>query len=166
MIFSGSFRAGLSFSLAGTPTVGTETKAVAFAKTVNLTQGTAANQGQIGWGNLVVVPAGQTYQIDLQSVDASALGYAGRLVFTRVRGVYVENQEAVASRNVLLGITGGNDATGYAANVKGGGHQQWADPLDGILITSGNRYLTLTNPGAASVAVGIAIYGTGTIQDV
>lgn len=165
MIFSGSFKAGLSFVLTGAPAVGTEVKSVSFAKSVTLAQGTAANQGQVGWGNVVVVPAGQTYSIDLQSVDASALGYAGRVAFTRVRGVYVENQEPVAAREVLLGITGGNDATGYAARIKGGGHMQWGDPLDGVLITSGNRYLTLTNTGAASVAVGIALYGTGTLQD-
>jgi len=165
MKFSGSVSAAMSFSLAGDPAVGTETKAVAFSNATALGNGTAANQAQVGWGTIVVVPAGQTCLVDLQAADGTAFGFAGVVAFSSVRGVYIENQSTVAAQHVLVGIAGGTDATGYAVHVEGGGSFVWSAPTAGRAITNANRYLTVTNPGAVSVAVAIGVVGTGTTQD-
>lgn len=165
MTFAGSYSAALSFSLSGTPALGAETKSLALAASQTLDNGSAANQGTLGWGNLVVIPAGQTYQVDLQAAAGDVLGIGGVFTFTTVRGVYVENQQTVAANNVLVGIAGGNDTNGYAVNLEGGGTFLWTAPLGGRPITSANRYLTISNPNAVSVAVALGVFGLGTIQD-
>lgn len=163
--FSGSFAVSLAFQIAGAPALGTETKAVALAAGQSIANGTAAGQGTVGWGDLVVIPAGTTYVVDLQAAGENAFGLAGKVTFDTVRGVYVENQETSAANNVLVGIAGGTDATGYAVHLEGGGTFLWTAPRGGRPITSANRYLTVTNPGAVSVAIALGVYGLGTIQD-
>lgn len=165
MTFSGSFSAALSFALTGSPALGTESKALALAASQTIANGTASGQGTVGWGDLTVIPAGQTYVVDLLAAGESVLGLSGKVAFDTVRGVYVENQQAAAAQNVLVGIAGGTDATGYAVFLEGGGTFLWTAPLGGRGITSANRYLTITNPGAVSVAIAVGVYGLGTIQD-
>jgi len=163
--FSGSISAALSFSISGSPVIGSESKAVSLAASQAIANGTAAGQGQVGWADLVSIPAGQTYLVDLQAAGENAFGLVGLVNFTTVRGVYVENQETAAANNVLVGIAGGSDVLGYAVFVEGGGSFLWAAPLAGRAINSATRYLTISNPGAVSVAVAIGVYGLGTIQD-
>jgi len=163
--FSGSISAGLAFQIAGAPALGTETKSVALAAGLSIGNGTAAGQGTVGWGDLTVIPASTTYVVDLQAAGENAFNLAGKIVFDTVRGVYVENQESAAANNVLVGIAGGTDATGYAVHLEGGGTFLWTAPNAGRPITSADRYLTVTNPGAASVAIAIGVYGLGSIVD-
>jgi hypothetical protein len=163
--FSGSFSAALAFSLSGSPVIGSEGKAVTLSASRALTNGTGANQGQVGWADLVSIPAGQTYLVDLLAAGENVFGLLGLVSFSYVRGLYVENQETSASNYVLVGIASGNDINGYAAWVEGGGTLLWTAPLAGRQITSANRYLTISNPGAAPVAVAVGLYGLGTILD-
>jgi hypothetical protein len=163
--FSGSISAALSFAISGSPTIGTETKSVSLSSSRTVANGTTAGAGQVGWADLVSIPAGQTYVVDLMAAGENAFNLAGRVVFNTVRGVYLENQETSAGNNVLIGIAGGTDIGGYAVNVEGGGTFLWAAPLAGRPITSANRYLTVANPGASSVAIAIGVYGLGTIED-
>jgi hypothetical protein len=163
--FSGSISAALSFAISGAPVIGTETKSVALAASVSIGNGTTSGNGQVGWADLTVIPAGQTYVVDLQAAGENAFGLLGLVNFTTVRGVYVENQDTTAANHVLVGIAGGNDVNGYAVLVEGGGTFLWAAPLGGRPITSANRYLTVTNPGLSSVAIAIGVYGLGSIQD-
>jgi hypothetical protein len=163
--FSGSFSAALNFAIAGAPVIGSESKAVSLSSSQSVADGTAANQGQVGWADLVSIPAGQTYLVDLQAAGENAFGLMGLVNFTTVRGVYLENQETAAANNVLVGIASGNDVNGYAVFVEGGGTFLWAAPLAGRAINSATRYLTISNPGAAPVAVAIGVYGLGSIVD-
>jgi hypothetical protein len=163
--FSGSISAALSFAISGAPAIGTETKSVSLSASRTVANGTAAGAGQVGWADLVAIPAGQTYVVDLMAAGENAFGLAGRVVFNTVRGVYLENQQTSAANNVLIGIAGGTDVGGYAVNVEGGGTFLWAAPLAGRPINSANRYLTVSNPGASSVAIAIGVYGLGTIED-
>lgn len=163
--FSGSFAASLLFSFAGAPVIGSESKSVSLAASRSIANGTAAGQGQVGWADLVSIPAGQTYLVDLQAAGENAFGLVGLVNFTNVRGVYVENQETTAANNVLVGIASGNDVLGYAVHLEGGGTFLWTAPNSGRPINSSTRYLTISNPGSVSAAVAVGVYGLGSIQD-
>lgn len=163
--FSGSMSAALAFAIAGSPVIGTETKAVPLSSSISMGNGTTAGNAQVGWADLTAIPAGQTYVVDLQAAGENAFGLAGLVNFNTVRGVYVENQDTSAANRVLVGIAGGTDVNGYAVLVEGGGTFLWSAPLGGRPITSANRYLTVTNPGATSVAIAIGVIGLGAIQD-
>ena len=164
--FSGSISAALNFAISGAPAIGTETRSVSLSASATIGNGTLPGAGQVGWADLVTIPAGQTYVVDLQAAGENAFNLAGKVVFSTVRGVYLENQETSAANNVLVGIAGGTDIGGYAVNVEGGGTFLWAAPLAGRPINSANRYLTVANPGASSVAIAIGVYGLGSIEDI
>lgn len=165
MTFAGSFSAALKFALTGAPSLGSESKGIDFVAAATIGNGTSAGQASLGWGTLVVIPAGQTYVVDLQAAPGSVLGVPGAFAFTNARGVYVENQETNAANQVLVGIAGNTDVTGYAVALEGGGVFLWTAPNAGRPITSANRYLNVSNPGAASVAVAIGVIGLGSILD-
>lgn len=165
MTFAGSFSAALKFALTGAPSLGTESKGIDFVAAATVSSGTAAGQASLGWGTLVVIPAGQTYVVDLTAAPGSVLGVPGAFAFTNARGVYVENQETDSTHTALVGIAGNTDTSGYAVALEGGGVFLWTAPNAGRPITSANRYLNVSNPGTSSVAVAIGVIGLGSIID-
>jgi hypothetical protein len=166
MIFSGSVSSSLSFSLAGSPTLGSETKAVDLSFSQSIDQGTAAGQATAGWADVISIPAGSVLAIDLGSVDATALGFNGTVAFTQVRAISIRNRAAAATAVLLVGCpSSGNDTNAYAAKLQGGGRWGWEDFTHGAPVTAANQTLTITNTSAAAISVEIGIIGLGTYVD-
>ena len=166
MIFSGSVSSSLSFSLTGSPTLGSETKAVDLSLSESIDNGTGAGQATAGWADVVAIPAGSVLAIDLGAVDANALGFNGTVVFTQIRAIRIRNRATSATSIVLVGCpSGGNDTNAYAAKLAGGARWGWEDFTNGVAVTAANLTLTVTNVSAASVDVEIGIIGIGTYVD-
>ena len=166
MIFSGSVSSSLSFSLTGSPALGSETKAVDLSLSESIEHGTAAGQATAGWADVVAIPSGSVLAIDLAAVDASALGFNGTIVFTEVRALSIRNRSTAATAVVLVGCpSGGNDTNAYAAKLPGGARWGWEDFTNGVAVTAANQTLTITNTSAASINVEIGIVGLGTYVD-
>lgn len=166
MIFAGSVSGAFAFSLTGAPAIGSEVKAVDLSSGDSVTHGTGAGQATAGAALVETIPAASVLSIDLENVDASALGFTGVVRFTEIRALWVRNTETSATKVILLGCpSGGNDTTAYAAKLPGGARWAWDDFTTGIAVDSANRYLTLTNVGSGSVAVEIGLIGLGTLID-
>lgn len=166
MDFSGAVSGSLSFSLTGTPVLGSETKSLDLSAAYSVTHGTGDGQATAGWSDLVSIPANSVYSVDLGNADAAALGFNGFVQFSEVRALWVRNRETAQTAVVLIGCpSGGNDTTAYAAKLPGGARWCWEDFTTGIAVTSANREFTITNTSAAAVQVEIGVIGLGTYVD-
>lgn len=166
MIFSGSVSSGFSFSLAGAPAIGSESKAVDLSTAQSISNGTTAGQSQVGWADNASIPANSVLSIDLRNADASVLGLGGVVRFTEMRLIRVRNLETDTAKIALIGCpTNGTDTTAYAARIRGGGKWEWESFALGETVDDPTRYFTITNPGASAVSVQIGLMGLGSFVD-
>ena len=166
MIFSGSISSGFTFTLAGTPVLGSESKAVDLSTAQSIAQGTASGQAQIAWADVVSIPANTVLSIDLENVDASVMGLVGLMQFTEMRLIRVRNLETDTAKIALIGCpSAGTDTTAYAGRIRGGGKWEWEGFALGETVDEASRYFTVTNPGASAVQVQIGFMGLGAMVD-
>jgi hypothetical protein len=155
----------LSYSLAGAPELGTLGEGYETSVSRTVSNGTASNQANAAWAELVTVPAGQVLSLDLTNLAAEKFNFAGYVSFSVVKDVMVVNKETVAGRYVLWGVSSPSDTTGYAARINRSGDYRWSDYADGVTLTAGNKTIYVANPGAAAVLLEVAICGVGTYID-
>ena len=155
----------LSYSLAGSPDLGTLGEGYETSVSRTVANGTGSNQANAAWVELVTVPAGQVASLDLTNMVAEKFGFVGYVEFAVVKDVMVVNKESAAGRFVLWGVASPSDTTGYAARINRGGDYRWTDYADGVAVTSGNKVLYVANPGVSPVLLEVAICGIGTYHD-
>lgn len=166
MIFSGTVSSGFSFTLTGAPALGSESKAVDLSTAQSISSGTGVGQAQVGWADIVSIPANSVLSLDLQNADASVLGLGGVVRFTEMRLMRVSNLETDTAKIALIGCpSAGTDTTAYAARIRGGGKWEWEGFALGETVDDPTRYFTITNPGASAVSVQIALMGLGSFVD-
>lgn len=153
-----------SFSLADDPVVGTRAEWAELATSQSVGHGTGPFQANAGIINRFTIPAGQTLQIDLQSIADAKFAFAGVVRFTVVKCLTAINQGTVP---LLYGTPGVADATAYAARLEeSGGSYQCAAWKAGVAVTNANRFIHVANPSATTAGVlDLCILGIGTYQD-
>lgn len=147
-----------SFSLAGSlrvsPTwvepldASTVTDAVTALVTFSLEHGTGSGQADAYWRDLITVPAATTSTVNLAALAMNVFGTAGTLDLDRQKLILVRNRSTTTGLTVALG-------TSVTATLNAGGVVLATSTAAGWSETT----LTLTNAGAASVAVEVYIAG-------
>lgn len=162
---SGSRSASLSWSFTDAPVIGTLSESASISTSCTIVNGAGEGRANVAWRDRVTIANGQTYAVDLTSLGATAFGYGGRIVMTKLKEMRVTVNTTTAGRYVLVGVIGPGDTTGYSAKVNRGGDYAVADYLDGWTITSGNKTVYIANPSDGSVEIDIAFIGVGTTED-
>ena len=147
-----------SFSLAGSlrvsPTwvepldASTVTDAVTALVTFSLENGTGTGQANAYWRDLISVGASSTTTVNMESLGMSVFGTAGTLFLDRQKLILVRNRSTTTGITVALG-------TSVTAALNAGGVVLATSTAAGWSETS----LTLTNAGAAAVAVEVYLVG-------
>lgn len=147
-----------TFSLAGSlrvsPTwvepldASTVTDAVTALVTFSLDNGTGNGEADAYWRDLITVAATTTTTVNLAALTMNVFGTAGTLDLDRQKLILVRNRSTTTGVTVALG-------TSVTATLNAGGVVLATSTAAGWSETS----LTLTNAGAASVAVEVYIAG-------
>lgn len=162
---SGSRSASLSWSFTDTPVIGSLSESAAISTSRTIANGTGEGQANVAWRDRVTIANGQTYAVSLDDLGATAFGYGGRIVMTKLKEMRVSVRTTTAGRYVLVGVIGPSDTTGYSARVNRGGDYAVADYLDGWTVTSGNKTVYIANTSGGSVEIDLAFVGVGTTED-
>lgn len=158
--------ARLSYTWADSPAIGSLAESAELKTSRTVTNGTGSGEANVAWRDRVTIPAGQTYQLDLRDLGATAFGFGGRVVLATLKEFFLVNTETAAGRHVLVATVGPSDATAYAARVNRGGDFRVADYTDGWTVTAGvSDAVNIANPTAHAVTVELGVVGVGTTED-
>ena len=158
--------ARLSYTWADSPAIGALAETAELKTSRTVTNGTGSGSANVAWRDRVSIPAGQTYQLDLRDLGATAFGFGGRVVLATLKEFFLVNTATDAGRHVLVATVGTNDATAYAARVNRGGDFRVADYLDGWPVTAGvSDIVNIANPTAHAITIELGVVGVGTTED-
>lgn len=172
--FSGSSNLRSSYTLSDSPTIGTAGETAQLRVNRSIENGTGVDQANAAWRQVITVPLGQVYSLDLTNLGATVFGFGGKVSLSVLKELFVvvpEVQSLPANvpvgGRILFGVISPADTTAYAAELWLGADYRWSDYRVGKTITSGNKFIYIANPAnsGGSVMFDILLVGNGTYSD-
>ena len=176
--FSGSSNIRSSYTLSDSPTIGTAGETAQLRVNRSIDNGTGIDEANAAWRQVITVPQGQVYSLDLTNLGATVFGFGGKVSLSVLKELFVVVPEFTSQvqslgpgvtpgSRILFGCISSSDTTGYAAELWLGADYRWSDYQVGKTITSGNKFIYIANPAnsGGTVKFDILLVGNGTYSD-
>lgn len=132
-----------------------------------LASGTSADTMNIVWHDTRTVSGSSNDDLDLTNLTASYFGVSGTRSFSKVRGIYIQNNSSVSGDVLNVGAAGTNPFVEPFASVSASKVQVGADSVvvisnkkDGWTVTNASSdVLRIANPGSNAISYTICIWG-------
>ena len=156
----------LSYSLSDAPVIGSASESAELRTSQSVSNGTGPGQANVAWRDRVTVTGGAAYSFDLLTLGATVFGFDGVVAINTLKDVLIINNTTATGAQLLVGVIGPSDTTGYAAKINRGGSYRVTDYSDGWPVTTGvNNTFYVANPTTGPVEFDVLLIGVGSTSN-